>query len=66
MLAFAASVCEGGSYFGFELDSSARDEAVRLVDRALADHKDTLKSSATSVGPDAGPFLKAAGVKPWP
>ena len=59
VLAFAAAVCEGGSYFGFELDSSARDEAVRLVDRALADHKDTLKSSANSVGQMLDLFVKA-------
>lgn len=59
VLAFAAAVCEGGSYFGFELDPSARDEAVRLVDRALADHKDTLKSSATSLGQMLDLFVKA-------
>jgi hypothetical protein len=59
VLAFAAAVCEGGSYFGFELDSSARDEAVRLVDRALADHKDTLKNSAASVGQMLDLFVKA-------
>ena len=59
ILAFAAAVCEGGSYFGFELDASARDEAVQLVDRALADHKDTLKSSAASVGKMLDLFVKA-------
>jgi hypothetical protein len=59
VLAFAAAVCEGGSYFGFELDSSARDEAVGLVDTALADHKDTLKESAVSVGRMLDLFVKA-------
>lgn len=59
VLGFAARICEGGSYFGFELDASARDEAVKLVDRALADHKDTLKDSATSVGQLLDLFVKA-------
>jgi len=59
VLAFAAKICEGGSYFGFELDASARDEAVKLVDRALADHKDTLKDSAASVGQLLDLFVKA-------
>lgn len=59
ILAFAAAICEGGSYFGFELDASARDEAVQLVDRALADHKGTLKNSAASVGKMLDLFVKA-------
>jgi len=59
VLAFASAVCSGGSIFGFELDSSARDEAVSLVDRALADHKDTLKNSAASVGNMLDLFVKA-------
>jgi hypothetical protein len=59
VLRFASAVCAGGSIFGFELDASARDEAVKLVDRALADHKDTLKSSAASVGHMLDLFVKA-------
>lgn len=59
VLGFASAVCAGGSIFGFELDASARDEAVKLVDRALADHKDTLKSSAASVGHMLDLFVKA-------
>jgi hypothetical protein len=59
VLGFASAVCAGGSIFGFELDASARDEAVKLVDRALADHRDTLKSSAASVGHMLDLFVKA-------
>ncbi len=59
ILAFAAAVCAGGSYFKLELDVSARDEAVQLVDRALADHKDTLKSSAVSIGKMLDLFVRA-------
>jgi hypothetical protein len=59
VLSFAAATCVGGSYLGFELDPSARDEAVKLVDHALADHKDTLKLSAESVGKLLDLFVKA-------
>jgi hypothetical protein len=31
VLAFASAVCAGRSIFGFELDVSARDEAVKLA-----------------------------------
>lgn len=58
-LAFSSAVCVGGSYLNFELDPSARDEAVKLVDRALADHKDTLRLSANSVGRLLDLFVKA-------
>lgn len=53
-----SAICAGGSFFGFELDSSARDEAVKLVDWALADDRDTLKTSATSVGQLLDLFVK--------
>jgi hypothetical protein len=59
VLGFAAATCVGGSYLNFELDPSARDEAVKLVDHALADHKDTLKLSAESVGKLLDLFVKA-------
>jgi hypothetical protein len=59
VLGLAAATCAGGSYLNFELDPSARDEAVKLVDHALADHKDTLKHSAESVGKLLDLFVKA-------
>ena len=59
VLGFAAATCVGGAYLNFELDPSARDEAVKLVDHALADHKDTLKLSAESVGKLLDLFVKA-------
>jgi hypothetical protein len=59
VLGFAAATCVGGSYLNFQLDPSARDEAVKLVDHALADHKDTLKLSAESVGKLLDLFVKA-------
>lgn len=59
VLSFAAATCVGGSYLNFQLDPSARDEAVKLVDHALADHKDTLKLSAESVGKLLDLFVKA-------
>ena len=58
-LAFAAATCVGGSYLNFQLDSMAKDEAVKLVDHALADHKDTLKQSAESVGTLLDLFVRA-------
>ena len=59
VLSFAAATCVGGSYLSFELDPSARDEAVKLVDHALADHKDTLRLSADSVGKMLDLFVRA-------
>jgi hypothetical protein len=59
ILSMAAAVCRAGSVFRFEIDPSARDEAVKLVETALADHRDSLKESAQSVGSLLDVFAKA-------
>lgn len=59
VLAMAAAICRAGSVFHFEIDTSARDEAVKLVETALADHRDSLKQSAQSVGSLLDVFAKA-------
>jgi hypothetical protein len=59
VLSLAAAVCRAGSVFRFEMDPSARDEAVKLVEAALADHRDSLKESAQSVGSLLDVFAKA-------
>jgi hypothetical protein len=59
VLAMAAAICRAGSIFRFEIDMSARDEAIKLVETALADHRDSLKESAQSVGSLLDVFAKA-------
>src|ERR1039457_3060850 len=38
VLSLAAAVCRAGSVFRFEIDRSARNEAVKLAETTLADH----------------------------
>jgi hypothetical protein len=59
VLRMAAAICRAGSIFRFEIDMSARDEAIKLVEAALADHRDSLKESAQSVGSLLDVFAKA-------
>lgn len=59
VLAMAAAICRAGSVFRFEIDMSARDEAIKLVETALADHRDSLRESAQSVGSLLDVFAKA-------
>ena len=59
VLSLAAAICQAGSIFRFETDVSARDEAIKLVETVLADHRDSLKDSAESVGSLLDIFSKA-------
>ena len=59
VLSMAASICKAGSVFRFEIDTAARDEAIKLVEATLADYRDSLKESASSVGSLLDVFVKA-------
>lgn len=51
VLRYAYTICKRGARTGYFEDSMARSEAVKLVEKALADYRDRLKDPmvATSV-----------------
>lgn len=64
IIKLAAQVCNAASAFSYQFDAMAIREVVQLVDRSLADHKDTLKdpSVAGALGEILDIFVRAG----WP
>jgi hypothetical protein len=59
---YAAAICTAASAMSYQFDSMAISEAVKLVERVLADHKDVLRDNGAA---DAlGTILDPAGTAP--
>jgi hypothetical protein len=61
---YAAAICTAASAMSYQFDSMAISEAVKLVERVLADHKDVLRDSgaASALGTILDIFVRAG----WP
>ena len=61
---YAAAICTAASAMSYQFDSMAISEAVKLVERVLADHKDVLRDNgaANALGTILDIFVRAG----WP
>lgn len=61
---YASAICTAASTMSYQFDSMAISEAVKLVERVLADHKDVLRDSAAAnaLGTILDIFVRAG----WP
>jgi hypothetical protein len=64
VIKFAAQTCKAASALNYQFDSMAISEVVKLVERSLADHKNSLKdpSVASALGEILDLFVRAG----WP